>query len=296
MIGAARCGGFRVKIMEGILQDKIEVVTALYRILLNRDPDGVALAAWAGNEPFGATTQDILQVIIGSEEFQSKRVDFISRMFDISELRLVNDHSQFGEVGLLLQHMLNRGAVNKIVVDVGANGRTGSNSYDFLRHLGWKGLLIEANSRRHPVILREFAGTNFELVDSAVSDYKGRTAFHLGVNDDVSSLDAETAAVWGKTKGFIEVDVERLPTILATYNIPKIFDLLSIDAEGEDVRIFNDTVSAGYRPSWVIIEASKNWTVTSLDQLPFNQDVQAHYEIVDRTAANLILRCLDPLD
>jgi hypothetical protein len=46
------------------------------------------------------------------------------------------DHSQNGEVRMLLREMISRSVAHMIVVDVGAYGRSGSNSYDLMRHFG----------------------------------------------------------------------------------------------------------------------------------------------------------------
>jgi hypothetical protein len=49
------------------------------------------------------------------------------------------------KVGLLIRAMVNDAAAHRIVAYIGARGRERSNSFDLLRHFGWKGLPIEAN-------------------------------------------------------------------------------------------------------------------------------------------------------
>ena len=92
---------------------------------------------------------------------------------------------------------MERAQTNKIIVDVGARGRERSNSFDLLRHFGWRGLLIEANPSLLESIRADFAGTDFFLEFCAVSDYEGRAEFYFGVNDDVSSLSQHAAEGWG---------------------------------------------------------------------------------------------------
>ncbi len=190
---------------------------------------------------------------------------------------------------MLLRLMVNDSASHRLLVDVGANGVTGSNSYDLLRHFGWKGLLIEANPHKQAEIERDFAGLDFELVEAAVADYEGHASFYLGVNDQISSLLPGATNAWGDIQGQIQVKVERLPTILAASHIPLDFDLLSIDAEGLDVAILNDTVLSGYRPQWVILEGSQDFTITSLEQLGLTDEACAAYGIAGQTTANFIL-------
>ena len=127
-------------------------------------------------------------------------------------------------------------------------------------------------------------------MNRAISNYDGEATFFIGANDDVSSLDQGTAAGWGDIRGQVTVKVERLATLLEAHEIPRDFDVLSIDAEGEDVRILNDTVLAGWMPRWVIIEASDDFRVRSLRDLPLLPAVVERYRVVVQTKANLILR------
>jgi len=129
-----------------------------------------------------------------------------------------------------------------------------------------------------------------DVIESAVSDYEGTSTFTLGVNNDVSSLNANAAAGWGKTKGEVKVNVQRLPTILKARAVPLRFGLLSIDIEGEDIKVLNDLIdNSDYRPRYIIIEASNNFAVGSLAELPVSNVVKEHYRIIDQTSANLIL-------
>lgn len=175
-------------------------------------------------------------------------------------------------------------------VDVGAGGRERSNSYDLMRHFGWRGLLVEANPALLGSIEADFAGLDMRLVSCAVSNYEGRATFTLGANDDVSSLDPAAAAGWGDTTGSVEVDVRRLPSLLSEQAIPFDFDLLSLDVEGEDIRVLNDLVdTSAYRPRWVIIEASHDFKVRTLEDAPFSLGVRRGYRVHTATSANLIL-------
>jgi hypothetical protein len=55
------------------------------------------------------------------------------------------------------------------------------------------------------------------------------------------------------------------------------------------VKVLNDVIQSGYRPQWIIIEASFNFSVKQLRDLPIVDAVESDYEIVGQTAANLIL-------
>lgn len=203
----------------------------------------------------------------------------------------MNEQSQFGEVQHLIRMMVNDGR-NRVVVDVGARGRERSNSYDLMKHFGWRGILVEANPNLIASITSEFDGLDLTLINCAVSDYDGEATFHFGVNDDVSSLNLEATLGWGETRGQTTVSVCRLPALLETHNVPKTFDLFSIDIEGEDIKVLNDAVAHGFMAQYVVIEACYDYSVNSLHDLAFSDAVRSAYTIVERTPANLILKAI----
>jgi FkbM family methyltransferase len=268
-----------------------EVIRALYETLLLRLPDPTGLndkldAMATGRQDIG----DIIRTMLCSQEFAQVHPSFRDRYLGTT-LPFTNDHSQFGEVALLIKEIVNQAATHRLLVDVGARGRNGSNSYDLLHVFGWRGLLIEANPQLIDGLHRDFAGLDTTIVNCAVSNYSGDGVLHLGVNDDVSSLQQQNAAGWGPTRGRLAVSVRRLGEILTEQAIPRDFDLLSLDIEGEDVAVFNDLIESGYRPQWVIIEASYNFQTRSLEDVPFSPLVRDHYMLVAQTEPNLIL-CL----
>ena len=191
--------------------------------------------------------------------------------------------SQFGEVELLIKDMINQAATHHIVVDVGARGKRGSNSYDLLRQCDWRGLLIEANPALIEGLHQDFGACNVTIVNCAVSNYSGGGVLHIGVNDDVSALQEQNTTGWGPIRGQVPVIVRRLSEILEEHAIPLNFDVLSLDIEGEDIPVFNDLIKSGYHPRWVIIEMSER----QLDQ--FTPLVTHHYNVIGRTEPNLIL-------
>jgi tRNA (mo5U34)-methyltransferase len=198
------------------------------------------------------------------------------------------DQSQFGELAILLKKL--NPEQRGILVDVGANSRQGSNSYNLLNQYRWRGLLVEANPALYPVIERDFAGLDFTLERSAVSDVAGELPFYLGVNDGISSLLVDQVKAWGDVTGETRVRAERLGDILHKHRIPHQFDLLSIDIEGMDALVLNDLIgSTPYRPRFIIAELSRDFAIRSLADLPLCRTIQDEYTIVGQTAPNLIL-------
>ena len=213
------------------------------------------------------------------------------------EGELFVEHSQFGEVSLLLKHMLREyvrlTASRGFIVDVGANGKKISNSYDLLRHLGFKGLLIEANPRLVEQIREEFADCDVVIHHAAVSHEDGRevTLWVSDDNKDIASIRPERFDAWKRQENFGHLSIdheyrlvtERLPDILARHAVPEDFFMLTIDIEGVDVDVVNDLLAnSRHRPLFLIIEGRSEPLMAAIPRL------RAEYGIVAETRSNVI--------
>jgi FkbM family methyltransferase len=267
------------------------LVSALYRRGLLRDPDTHGLALHRDALENGTIGVDqLLDVLFRSDEFKRNLPYFVEH-YELTRDRFVNDHSQHGEVFELIRLIVNAACPRGMIVDVGAHGSGRSNSYDFLKHLGWRGLLVEANPQLIETIQLEFGGLTVSIVNCAVSDFDGEGQLWLGVNSAISSLDERNVRNWGPVAGCLPVRVRRLGEILREHAVPEDFDILSLDIEGEDIKVMNDLVaSTPYRPRWVVIEASHKFGVSSLDEAQFADQVKQCYRLSGQTVANLILR------
>ena len=263
------------------------LVRALYRAVFNREADDLGLTFAVGElqrdtgsvEP---TVEAVVRHLLGSEEFAALHEQKVNAL---------EDNSQFGEFALLVRRMVNLSARHRYVVDAGARGRRGSNSYDLLRQFGWRGLLIEANPALIASIQEEFAGLRVDVIGCAVSDQPGERELYFGVNLDVSSLTQEMASAWGGSRGSVTVQARRLADILRDHDTPLDFDLLSLDLEGEDEAVLNDLiVHSRYRPSWILFEASFEFRTRTLSDLRLEPEVRENYHIDGQTSANLLLR------
>lgn len=272
---------------KAVTYDPSVFVTTLYEQLLGRAPSqeeaaGHLTALLKGKADAAA----MVARFVCSEEYTQRRA--------ATQANFINANDQFGEIALLLRELAERSVSQQVVVDVGTRGRERSNSWDLMQHFGWRGLLVEANPALLPNILSEFSGLNCNLVSAAVSDYNGSAELTIGSNDDVSSLDPAAAASWGKTRGTVTVNVRRLPEILAENGIPLEFGLLSLDIEGEDVKVLVDLIAGSdYRPDYIIIEASQDFQITALEMLDVPTLVRDSYEIFAQTRANLLLRRIE---
>jgi FkbM family methyltransferase len=259
-----------------------EVITSLYRAVFDRAPDAEGLRTFEDLLRSGeADLTKVAEHFFNSDEHSLK-------MMGPSRLR---DYTQFGELRQLLRVLISSGSEFQIVVDIGARGRDRSNSYNLMKDFGWKGVLVEANPFLVDSIRAEFDGLDYALVNCAVGDTPGTLPFHIGVNDDVSSLLAEHASAWGDIQRTVDVEVRRLADVLRDHEVPTSFGVLSLDIEGLDVRVLNDLiVNSDYRPTVVIIEASYDFTTKTLADAGLCEEVQSAYRLVGQTAANLILQ------
>ncbi len=215
--------------------------------------------------------------------------DFATTMRNIGR-NTMPDHSQGGELRILLREVMAIGRRHGIIVDVGVLGTEGSNSYDLLASFGWSGLLIEANPALIDGIRQAFGPVDARLINCAVGPVAGRLPFYLAPFDGGSSLVREHAARWGDLRGEVDVEVRRLHDILDEAGIPHDFDILDLDIEGSDVAVMNDLIAnSPYRPRIVLIEASYFFKTQDLSEVGLSAEVQSLYRILDRTAANLIL-------
>jgi FkbM family methyltransferase len=281
-------------ILRSPTQQNREVVQDLYRVVLRREADPMGLAEkTAALDKGERTIAALVGELIGSEEYVYRLGQVAGEI--VVDGKFLNSVAQYDEIFHLLRAVLQAHFKAAYIVDCGARGRDRSNSYDLMKFFGWKGLLIEANPRLIPGIEREFAGLDYSIVECAVSDRTGNATLTLGINDDVSSIVPGQAAAWGETQGEVVVPMRRLPDILEEHHVPKIFGLLSLDIEGKDVAVLNDLIdNSDFRPQYIIIEASNNFTTKTLDDLPFSDRVKQAYIIVGQTLPNLILRFCEP--
>jgi FkbM family methyltransferase len=128
--------------------------------------------------------------------------------------------------------------------DIGAND--GDSTLPFARtgHTVWA---FEPHPGFCDIIRRKASGlTNYRLVQKAVSDYDGRSEFHVYGSEDCSSLSAPMPgheSVWPHlregsmdTLWTIQVEVTTLATFIRENRIRRV-DWLHCDAQGHDLRV-----------------------------------------------------------
>jgi hypothetical protein len=137
-----------------------------------------------------------------------------------------NLYSQNGEDGVLAEIFASVGTRNRWCCELGAwDGKLFSNTRHLIEN-GWAAVLFECERDRFRELLANTSA--------------GMTVY------------AENALV------------ESLDESLAEYPIPQDFDLLSIDVDGKDYRLWHDL--GDYEPRVVVIEVNSSKPVSSTDQ------------------------------
>lgn len=130
-----------------------------------------------------------------------------------------NEYSQFGEDGIIEHVLAKIPSKDNWCVEFGAwDGIHLSNTFNLIKNKGYRPVLIEANKKKFQELQRNMAPFDAMLVNEFVTF------------DGVNTLDK----------------------ILGRTSIPRDFDFLSIDIDGNDYWIFHSLVD--YRPKVICIE------------------------------------------
>jgi hypothetical protein len=185
--------------------------------------------------------------------------------------------SQFGEDGILAKIFQVVPAGNRWCVEFGAwEGTHFSNTRNLIRHHGWRGVLIEADTAKFTDLVATYRGNRRVTCLNEFVDFAGE---------------------------------KRLDRILPRTPVPRGFDLLSIDIDGNDYHVWQAVEV--YRPKVVVIEFNPsipNDTIYVQDaDMNVNQGASLRaliqlgkrkgYELISTTPINAIfvLRRLFPL-
>jgi FkbM family methyltransferase len=193
-------------------------------------------------------------------------------MFNVDQ-----DFSQYGEQRIILDFFSRCSTgFNNYCVDAGAyDGIIGSNSRALFLN-GWRGVAIEPNPRTFTRLKALYADRpEITCVQRALSDTRRDNVvmkFSTGpegtLEEDkwkyaqVSTLNNAFAASYEKDYGYLyetaEVSTDTLTNILREVRAPKDIGFLSIDCEGEDIKIIKELDLTNFCPLLICIEADDN--------------------------------------
>jgi FkbM family methyltransferase len=163
---------------------------------------------------------------------------------------------QYGEDDILLKFFqdINYG----FVVDVGAaDGKDNSNTYNLLKKLGWKGILVEPEPIQFKALQERYEHNDDVLcLNCAVDAEMGTKPFWCGLQ--VSTMVPAWRDACVKAHGIdykeIEVDTMPLDLIMEGADAPEEFEFLSIDCEGMDFAVLQTLNLKKYKPQMICLE------------------------------------------
>jgi len=183
-------------------------------------------------------------------------------------------------------------------LEIGANHPiAGSSTYYLKKKYGVHGVLIEANPKLIPELIRvrpKDTVYNCAVVD----DDRESVTFYVCPENEISSLDKAFVERWkGGTVG-IEHEIKVMATtankLLAEFDTYNRLVFLSIDVEGYDMNILRSIDFNSHRPFIVQLEPSDHYrpgTTREMTHLMW----AAGYDLVGMTDVNLIFRRGDAL-
>ncbi|CAH1792367.1 unnamed protein product, partial [Owenia fusiformis] len=181
------------------------------------------------------------------------------------------DVSDSGEALYVYKRILSRHLFpyKKLIVDIGANdGLMSSNSFNFIQW-GWDAMLVEPvqqqiemakqNAKRFRDPYRDNK-QNVQYIQAVIGTIDGSIDFAL--TNDVVSMENHiiktNRPMAGNVKGVTKVKSMRVETFVKTYNIPRMFGILSIDAEGIGDEVLHQFMEYNMRPAYIIYESLHN--------------------------------------
>lgn len=190
------------------------------------------------------------------------------------------DYFSQGDEDRFMAAVLSRIETTNFYVDIGASDPTHySNTYHFYQR-GWHGLCVDPEPRSKPQFAKVRPRDRFEAV--ACADFDGSADFYFGHHSVHNSLIRSDE----RHRGHRQVPVRRLAGLLDEMDAPKVFDILSIDAEGAEQAVLKGLDLSRYRPRLICCEFN---TARTLDMELQPYLISQGYHVLMVTCWNLIV-------
>jgi len=171
---------------------------------------------------------------------------------EAERMRLKEDVSRRGEYTVICRWFSEHPPSAKVVVDIGANGKDFSNSWNLIADCGWRGVLVEPNPDRAQRLPDDFVG-NYSISKKAVSDFSGRGPLYLADNSGQCSMIADWENI--DRPNHVDVEVTTLLDVLRDHDVPRRFGVLSVDTEGVDQQVVQPMLEhSDWRADMLIVE------------------------------------------
>ena len=174
-------------------------------------------------------------------------------------------YSQNGEDGIIEYIFSKIGTTNKFSVEFGVGDGFESNTVNLLEKKGWKGLMMDYGSDQNiqlsSVVKKAWSNRKLGLITNVKKDIsffkkiinrKNRAqSFQLDIKNE-------------------RVTSENIQQLFKKYNVPKSFDLLSIDIDFNDYWVWKSIVD--YIPRVIIIEYNSSIPHTESKVVPYDSE------------------------
>jgi FkbM family methyltransferase len=199
-------------------------------------------------------------------------------------------YSQEGED--MIVRRLFEGCRDGFYVDVGAHHPMRYSNTCYFYGRGWRGINIDPD----PVAMEMFHTLRPRDVNLTlgISDQPGNLLFHVFNDRALNTFDSELAARRGGLPAYQlidrrEVEVRRLDDVLAEHLPPdQLIHLMSIDAEGYDLKALQSNDWERYRPRCLLVEALRT-TLEALEDSPVHRFMASvRYRLLAKTVNTLI--------
>lgn len=190
----------------------------------------------------------------------------IDEKFDIN-LHEKKFYSQNGEDGIIEFIFSKIGTTNKFFVEFGVGDGFECNTVYLLDKKGWKGLMMDYGADQQiqweNVMKKAWSNRKLSLVASLQKDLRFAKKI----------LKRSTRSAYSKRDVKIEkVTAENIQDLFQKYNVPKNFDLLSIDIDYNDYWVWNAIVD--YFPRVVVIEYNSSIPPTESRVVPYDPNAK----------------------
>lgn len=168
----------------------------------------------------------------------------------ISPVKAKMSYSQCGE-DMVLNYLLLDKKKSGFYVDIGChNPRRGSNTYNFYKK-GWQGILVDLDPEK--IFACRMIRWRDEAIVAAISDKNEEVTVYAPDHFSVLAT-IEPNSKRENFKALRTIMSKTLTQIMDETQAPKIFDLLSIDAEGADYAVLKGLNFEKYQPEFICIE------------------------------------------
>ncbi len=188
----------------------------------------------------------------------------MTKEFDIN-LHEKKIYSQNGEDGIIEYIFSKIGTTNKFSVEFGVGNGFECNTVYLLEKKNWQGLMMDYG-----------ADQNIKLKNVVSKVWSNRSlGFKENLRKDINFLKKTLNRAKRSTNFQLDIKMERvtaenIQSLFQKYNVPKNFDLLSIDIDYNDYWVWKAIVD--YSPRVVVIEYNSSIPPTESRVVPYDSD------------------------